>query len=629
MKRDRLFSAFSGIDDAFVDESRPKREKKKNRFIRIGALVACLAILCVWLFVPFQYNPEQQIAKYRGSEYYPVIHKLNTYLSKPPKYKNNFQKLVASFEVGKGDMMMPDAGADMNEAAGGSFGSKYEEVTDNQVSGVIEADLIKRTSTHFFYLDGTKIKVYSIAGEASTLVSTFDIARPADAGYVYLNTLEFYLSTDAKRLSVIYPYTHKTLGSAYDIISLNVEHPEEIRETTRTTVTGAYKSSRLVNGKLLVIGEYYVSANPDYGKEETFLPRVDVGEGFQSVPMDNIIAPDQVVNSRYNVITKYDEGTLALEDTLAVLSYSDILYVSQNAIYLTRRYNETAGEEPTRFTVTKSDILRVDYTGEKFLPCGTATVEGYLENQYSLDEYEGTLRVVTTTSRNRIYESDWHSGVDLSPDPIFALGTSASLYLIQLEDMQTVASVEHFAPLGERVRSVRFDGTNAYVCTAIQNTDPVFFFDLSNPQNITYKDTGTISGFSTSLIQMGNGFLLGIGQGDGWDTVKVEVYEESENGVVSVAKYEIQGAEYTNFYKSYLVDRENGLFGFGYTDYNSYGSYGKYSDEYYVVLHFDGYHLHEIAKVELPGHASCRAVHIDGTLYFFGNNTFFAQKITE
>ena len=103
-----------------------------------------------------------------------------------------------------------------------------------------------------------------------------------------------------------------------------------------------------------------------------------------------------------------------------------------------------------------------------------------------------------------------------------------------------VAKVERFAPKGETVRSVRFDGDYAYVCTAIQLTDPVFFFDLSDLSNITYKDTGTISGFSTSLVDLGDGFLMGIGVGSLSTTLKVEIYVEGEQGVESYCSYELE-----------------------------------------------------------------------------------------
>ncbi|NCA92610.1 hypothetical protein EOM82_05085 [bacterium] len=178
-----------------------------------------------------------------------------------------------------------------------------------------------------------------------------------------------------------------------------------------------------------------------------------------------------------------------------------------------------------------------------------------------------------------------------------------------------------FAPPGEEIRSVRFDKDVAYVCTstdisAFQITDPVFFFDLSDLNNITYKDTGTIEGFSSSLINLGNGYLLGIGRGDQW-TLKIEVYEETEDGVRSVCSYDIYAAEYSTEYKSYYVDRTNQLIGLGVSN-------------RYILLLFDGYELVELVNVSLAGDNSIkRGVYIDGYMYMFGSYEYKVEKVFE
>jgi uncharacterized secreted protein with C-terminal beta-propeller domain len=102
-----------------------------------------------------------------------------------------------------------------------------------------------------------------------------------------------------------------------------------------------------------------------------------------------------------------------------------------------------------------------------------------------MDEYDGNLRVFTTTSDTSV---------------------NVSLFIINAEKLKVVKSVEGFAPAGESVRSARFEKTTAYVCTSKLFTDPVFFFDLSDINNITYKDTGTIEGYSTSLVDFTNGY---------------------------------------------------------------------------------------------------------------------------
>ena len=76
----------SGIDESFIEEAKPKRKpSSRTRWIRIGTLAAMLAIvvcaLGAWLLIPFSTDPTSAIREYRGSEYYPVIEKLNGIIS--------------------------------------------------------------------------------------------------------------------------------------------------------------------------------------------------------------------------------------------------------------------------------------------------------------------------------------------------------------------------------------------------------------------------------------------------------------------------------------------------------------------------------------------------------------------
>jgi len=164
------------------------------------------------------------------------------------------------------------------------------------------------------------------------------------------------------------------------------------------------------------------------------------------------------------------------------------------------------------------------------------------------------------------------------------------------------------------------------VCTAevITFTDPVYFFDLRDLNNITWKDTGTIEGYSTSLINVGEGYLLGIGRG-GSSALKIEVYEETEDGVVSVCVYE-RNAIYSTEYKSYLVDREKNLIGLHILDWNT-GFQG------YVLLHFNGYKLLEMQVIPMDcyGEGDTRAFIADDYLFVFSDakeNNFRVTQIS-
>ena len=247
-----------------------------------------------------------------------------------------------------------------------------------------------------------------------------------------------------------------------------------------------------------------------------------------------------------------------------------------------------------------------------------------MKDQYSLDEHNGQLRVVTTTNYAISKDTVITNGNNVTHNTIVTGRTNANLYCVDTASMAVIGEVKSFAPDGESVQSVRFDGNMAYVCTSLVFSDPVFFFDLSDINNITWRDTGTIQGYSSSLINLGDGFLLGIGLGD-WDTVKIEVYEERDGAVTSVCKYEVRNASYSTVYKSYLVDRENGLIGFGITD---YGRVDAQERGRYILLYFDNYNLMELVNTDLLGDDHYkRGVYIDGYLYLFSKQAFKVVQV--
>ena len=630
-----------GLADArYVDEASPDMNYRKSNWKRItGVCVACLLVLVLNLVLFIPYSTElPSVAQYRESEYYALIQKLNVINYKPPKYKNNFELLsdkldgLLSFGV-KGDMapgdpMMPDpidpgdAGA-VPEGANGT----YNEVTDNQVNGVIELDRIKRSDKYIFYLDIHRLSVYSIAGEETEELGHYKL----DTNYLINRDVGFYLSNDCSTVTLVLPKSrtlnengeYSNTGPCVEVVSLDVTNPTAIRKTGEFAITGNYMTSRSVDGEILLLSEFYINESKlNFTKTDTFVPKVLKNGEWNHLSVSDIVIPDNLSELRYTVVTRLDERTLEPDVNTAFLSYSSDAYITEDNIYLTHSYLSDGEIDGENYRETVTDITSVSYREKKVSVVGTVTVRGYAKDQYSFDEYEGILRVVTTTNRRRTY-SDRLGYFDGDAMLKVASGVSnASLYCISLDNFEIVASVIDFAPDYEEVQSVRFDKTVGYVCTSVEISDPVFFFDLSDINNITYKDTGTIDGFSTSLINMGNGFLLGIGRGS-WSSVKIEVYEEYENGVRSVCKYELQNAEYSEEYKSYYVNREKGLVGLGVTDYSKTGERSRY-----ILLEFNGYELYPLVDVELQGeNAFKRGVLIDGYMYMFGFGVFEVVKI--
>ena len=636
-------------DEKFVAEADPEKQRNgikvenkvidpKKKIRKLSIIAACVAVAVVAinlaLFIPYGTTPPS-VAKYAGSEYYDIIEKLNVITFRQPEYKNNFEYLASGVRSSLKGAAAEDAIAEAPGASAPSSSNEngiylntngtYQEVTDNQVSGVTEADRIKRSDKYIYYLCDYNLYVYSIEGADSKLVGAYSLGN-IDRGYS--NEWDFYLSKDCSTVTLIAPsYNTELNTSCVNLFSLDVRDPSNITEKARFSVTGGLISTRVVDGKILLMSNFKVllsGGSPDFDNEFSFLPAINKGKDFEVLPVEDIITPETLTSARYTVICKLDELSLEFEDATALLSYSEEVYVSNDKIFATHGYRETVDAEGGEINRSMTDISAISYAETEMKYIGTATVEGYVKDQYSLDEYEGMLRVVTTTDSYLQRITDYNFGGNADDSiavSVTNFGTNASLYVIDLDDYKVIASVESFAPRGETVKSVRFDGTDAYVCTAIERKDPVFFFDLSDVNNITYKETGTIEGFSTSLVNLGDGYLLGIGTGSSWASLKIEIYEESKDSVESVAVFEIENTYYSEDYKAYYIDRENKMVGLGIETYAN----SKYDYDYsrYILLQFDGYKIREIMNESLGGgNDDKRGVLIDEYFYMFGGGDF-------
>ncbi len=660
-----MLKTYKERTERILEKAKQIKKKRRTAAIAVTSCALGLILACnLVLFIPYQ-TGGVDISVYKDSEYYPVIESLSKLTYNSATKTSNFEKLIDSFSA-KGDVNSEAASPNMSE----NESSSYEEVTNNQTEGVIEGDLFKRSGDTLYYLDytpadyevyidctgGTETKVevyreatlvlklYSIAGEQSQNVATFEI-KPEEGTIFsgYETEREMFLSEDCKTLTILTPSYHTESKLLYTaLVSLDVSNPENICETNRVYVSGQYVSSRFVNGDFLLISNFTVKSGTDFSDEAQFVPQIGSYGDMKSLPIGDIVLPDSATRAGYTVICSLNGETLEAVDSVAFLSYSDEVYVSQNNLFVTREiikeYDATedpfATEEDVRhqlyYTYPTTEIVCVAYKEGALTPAGSVAVNGTVNDRFSLDEYENVLRVFTTTE---FYSSGYTYITATEADPYSEfLKSSANLYCIDLSSFEVIASVENFAPRGESVKSARFDKDAAYVCTAevvysyfVEIEDPVFAFDLSDYNRITYTDTGTIPGYSLSLVTFTDNTLLGIGYGDDFQTLKIELYRETESEVASIAKFERTPAKFSNQFKAYFIDRINGFIGLGASYYDEQSLSWPYG---YLLLHFDGDSLSaEMITLDNAAFDDMRATFIDGYLYIVGHNLFEVVKI--
>ena len=653
MKKEFLLS-LNDIDEGYLEDARPKPKKIITlprlviaaSILLVGATVLTFALLggkgnddpivptpddsTGTLIPPADDTPNNPFDDGYG-DYSRLMAAIN-------KYKESADDYFLDEDDGfvEGDApSSPDYG--IGDGSTSNNGNVIEN-TDNQVEGITEGDLMKMTEKYIFRLGeerngagGDKVyylRIYSVDKENSKLITNYHLPMFDKELSRYRNEdMEMYISADATTLTIIRTYVFKNdqnyTSSAVGVMSLDISDVNNIKEKARVSIDGGYVSSRMVDGRLLLLTNqyYYVWEDTDTSDHTDFVPEINVGDESYFVNPECIYVPEEIYSVNYSTLLMLGEGDLGIVDVRAFLDYSNKdAYVSKDNIYLIRDYQkcETVDDTTKKYEAL-SDISIIGYNENGFTDNGAVTIPGTVKNQYSLDERDGHLRVVTTTILREQTGEMWWNRITT---------TNASLFVINLSDNSIRASVEGFAPDGEEVASVRFEGDKLYVCTAVIRlfSDPVFFFDLSDYENITYTDTGYIEGFSSSLINLGEGYLLGIGNEDSM-TGKVEVYKKDGNSVVSVDKYLFKGT-YSTEYKSYLINREKNLFGLYVYCATFDESTIKYGNAY-LLFSFDGEKLcvAEWITMESTNYSMIRAAIVDGYLYITTTTRLVVEKL--
>ena len=213
---------------------------------------------------------------------------------------------------------------------------------------------------------------------------------------------------------------------------------------------------------------------------------------------------------------------------------------------------------------------------------------GALNNQFSLDERDGYLRMATTeqTYAYSVYRDEKHDFENTKTNDD-ATQTRNDVYVLD-SDLNTVGSVAGLAE-GETVFSARFDGDYGYLCTYRQ-TDPVFAVDLTDPVNPKVVGELKLSGYSDYLHVWSDGLLFGLGMetqavdGTTVDGMKLVMIDTSDPAKLHDLHTQTIDADYSEAlynHKAILVDSGKNLIAFPAE--NSYLVYGYSADDGFTL----------------------------------------------
>ena len=501
---------------------------------------------------------------------------------------------------GSSNSLKGEIATDTNDSASDDFST-----TTEQVEGVTEADIVKTDGEYIYYINDTTLSIAKAAGENSTLISQTELSNAISKdiyGEMFLKDdrivilkSEYYASasnlkddTVSSSPYVMYDYSgyvQKVLIEIYDISDKT--SPKKVASSCQD---GVYNTSRMIGDYIYIISNCHINVyNMDKDDPATFVPSTETNGVRELVPADSIYRYDgESYNSSYTVISAFNYKDGVLSDTSSILGGTDNVYCSQNNIILAdRRYNDRYDENEQKkvnYVVESTVISKLAISGGNIEYKTSGKIDGTLNNQFFIDEYNGYFRFVTTVTKGIEKRYKFENSDDEVVS--YTQVTSAALTVLDSE-LKKVGEIGDLAK-DESVYSVRFMGDIAYFVT-FRQTDPLFSADLSDPTNPKILGELKIPGFSEYMYPYGDRLLLGFGMDADENTgrtgdLKLSMFNVTDPAnVTEQDKTIINGCQYSpalSSHKAMLVNSKKNLIGFAATE--------DWRNEKYMIYEYTG-----------------------------------------
>ncbi len=432
--------------------------------------------------------------------------------------------------------------------------SEYSQ-TNVSVEGIAEADLVHTDGEYIYRLrDSGAGGIYAILdiiradGGEMERIGTYHCRKEDSAGED-LSPQEFFLADD-QLILLSNAYQEDTCNTRITFIDIsNRKAPVKKGELTQS---GSYEQARIRDGYLYTVsgsgwGRYgCCDVIEDQGDE---IPHVD---GKRIAP-SKIYIPDGCDTTEFTTITsvRIADGT-KFTDSRSIMAEAKYLHMTENSIYFVgdrwKGWEEKNWRSLKKKQISATQITRFVYQKGIFTGKASAQVAGSIKDDFAINEYNGTLRVISSIEYNR--------GKD--DNAVFVLD----------EDLNVIGSIENLAK-GERVYSARFQGDIGYFVT-YRETDPLFSVDFSDPRYPKLLGELKIPGFSEYMHFYNDHLLFGLGLEEGKndeDSIKLSMFDISDpQNVREIHKILLKDVSYSEAlynYKSVLIDPKKNIIGFG------------------------------------------------------------------
>jgi len=417
----------------------------------------------------------------------------------------------------------PVAGAAAATDGGSGTSSTGFSTTNNQEQGVDEPDIVKTDGSTIFTVSQNKLFAVAVDGGKPRLAGSLDLGSDGYGAELLLRgnrvivisnqaAVGIALGGGAALRPAIASSPYYLYGGKTTLTEVDVHNPSAMKVTQTMSVDGRFVDARQSgsSARIVISSAPHVIVEPLLQtKTSGWIPTrqfrdLRSGRGFSRpvAACSDIRRPVQFSGlGMLTIVTlDFDRG-LGLAHSDALMADAQVVYGSQSSLYVaTQKWVDprlAVAQLPSSQTtvIDRFDVTDPDQT--TFVSSGE--VPGYLLNQFSLSEYNGYLRVATTS--RPIW---WGAGPPqtLSQSYVTVLASSGGL-LVPVGQVSGLGA-------GEQIYSVRFVDDTGYVVT-FRQVDPLYTIDLSTPTAPRVAGQLELSGYSAYLHPVGDGLLLGIG----------------------------------------------------------------------------------------------------------------------
>ena len=582
MKGNREF--IDGIYEKYENyEKYTKENKNLKRYGRYRILGMVASVMIISSLLIFSYensmlvenDPDINVQEAEPIMDLAVVDNFDNFYNIVKDISEN-QNYRQSFNVEQNEAITDDS------ALKGEVQSTQDYTTTNiQEENVDEADIVKTDGKRMYSIAEYEVIITDITDPNQMYVASkisfeeesiipHDLYVNDDKLIVFANKYEGTVITSTGIIMedvAKYPQNDKTVMLVYDLT--NVQEPKEIR---RIEIEGSLVSSRMIGENVYFVVNKNISLGGIINSERTSLDEneykpkyVDTLESNDTKKIEfNDIAyfknPD---TANYLILAGVNIKNNEEADIKAFLGAGDTVYCSEKNIYIIKNIIQYDNETRELYN-NRTQILKFALDNGKVNYKADGEVEGYINNQFSIDESNEYLRIAVTVGNWAVLTND----------------TTNTLYVLN-EELDEVGRLEGLAQ-GEKIYSVRYVDNLAYIVT-FKEVDPLFVIDLSNPTMPILLGELKIPGYSTYLHPYDETHVIGIGydvtaNGNRTNGIKMSMFDISDmNNPKELFSIKVGGnytdSEVTYNHKALYFSKEKNLIGFPVIDYDGVNEY--------------------------------------------------------